>query len=97
MALRCYNVGNACIERITKRGAKCPHIPEYDKRRRSPKGLLSAVVQVQFFMSVILKKTALPGETPKEVAKRPCQGWDASGTKFDTLANPHERTMSDKK
>jgi hypothetical protein len=37
-----FLVGNACSERITKKGAKCPHTP-----------------------SVILKKTAVPGEAKK--------------------------------
>lgn len=62
--------------------AKCSHIPEYDERRRPKKGLLCAAVQVQFFMSGTRKKTALPGEAPKEVAKRPCQELDTSGTKL---------------
>jgi hypothetical protein len=78
-------------------GAKCPHTPEYDERRRPTKGLLCAAVQVQFFMSVILKKLPCPERQKNEAAKRPYLEWDTSGTKFDTLSNPHEITMSDKK
>jgi hypothetical protein len=46
------------------------------------------------FMSVILKKQPCPARLKNEAAERPHQGWETSETKFDTLSDPHEMTMS---
>jgi hypothetical protein len=72
--------------------ADAPIPQKYDEHRRPtngrPRGGPGAV-----FMSMILKKTALPSEAQNEAAERPHQEWDTPGTKFDTLSNPHEMMM----
>ena len=74
-------------------GADAPY-PEYDERRHPangrPCGGSSAV-----FMSVILKY-CLAQRGPDEAAEQTHQWWDTSGTKFDTLSNPLDMTMSKK-
>jgi hypothetical protein len=45
-------------------------------------------------MSVTLKKLFLAQRGPDEATERPHHVWDKSGTKFNTLSNPHEMMMS---
>ena len=58
-------------------------------KRTPPQACSSAV-----FYERDLQKTTLPSEAQNEAAERPHQGWETSRTKFNTLSNPREMTMS---
>jgi hypothetical protein len=53
-------MSTAGIEWITKRGTKYAHTPKNTMNIVTPQRVAPAAVQVQFFMSVILKKLPCP-------------------------------------
>ena len=77
---RCFLVGNACIERITK-GGLIPPTSKYDERRRPsngrPRGGSGAVIKCD-------SKNALPSEDQNEAAGRPQKG---GGLASDCVTN----------